>query len=1114
MLAGINFNKICRFVIMTIIMTNIGACSEDMSIFHTDSEPTGAVLRLTTVGNITRANDNNQGDNHYAADEYSEDSNEEKIERVSLFFFSEEHSTEQPFYTYEVTLSNQITIADINVKIPIDKIAYFQNKKAYVYALVNLPKQISVDADKNLINGKAATLTNLKSIWVDAPEFVSAGVPATFVMRGGEEVNIVEQEGKLAFVTGTIMLERLASKIRLWADIPNEIYVDKETGRSINREDYDTEEKWEEAKNKAERWKPITETEVNGNITHNVKLYLYNLTTHGRVDGYVGTTDEKPDLGYESVDRRKERADAVRLLLTDAKLTAADKNDKYKYSHSVAYYSYPNEWDSTSPSEKHQTYVILALPWKNVTESEVGSEFDYYYYQIPINAVKGTISKAEADRLTPNYYYRTKVYLGMLGSKNIGDPLPVDASYEVVRWQNVDVDVNIKDRRYLVVNQKEWVMNNESSIKIPFSSSHKVVIDKCYVTYFRYYEPWGTDENSKEPENENSYDPVDGTITSWKKNSNQPNDFTLTHNMKEFDVWLTTAENILNGGKEGEGLISADFDEKTGNVLYYKKKYFYDDIYAQRADGKGGYKYYVGHEQPKTFHYDFISFRETQKNIDNAKDRETWNTYCMRYSTDSIYTYTVDNDNGIIVFSHPLIQWKEVRTNNDGTGSLKYYVPELKRDNFCDEFSRCEIVIKIKHADWSNNDDLYRETIYITQYPAVYVEVSHNYGNVCTFDENGSYGNEYLRVNGNAIEDVPSFTGRGSSSYITEWYETGRWMEYFGTVNNNPNMYVIHSTQLSEENEILYDLGDPRTLYYNNMLDDETMDKYTKENSAINSIPQRWSNDDITPGGASLGYTLPQINANNLGPAWWTLREWRSLTGRLYFHYLRYDLCKSLYPDFKPNNKNGNPSKDYFGAPPEYTYEWNYYINNKNNLCYYYPTDESTGAGTKENFIAPVFRIASSFGKVTLDTGNKVQARRRCATYQESGRPAGRWRLPTKAEVEYMVQLSNDLKIPILFGYPYASSGYGTAAYYWTANGSIGVNVVKEEGTQNYSTTTVPGVEASTNAVRCVYDDWYWTQVDGKELPTPKRVLETDFYWGDRPKDNTQTQSLIRRLKK
>lgn len=60
----------------------------------------------------------------------------------------------------------------------------------------------------------------------------------------------------------------------------------------------------------------------------------------------------------------------------------------------------------------------------------------------------------------------------------------------------------------------------------------------------------------------------------------------------------------------------------------------------------------------------------------------------------------------------------------------------------------------------------------------------------------------------------------------------------------------------------------------------------------------------------------------------------------------------------------------------------------------------------KENMVAPRFRVASSYGKTGATS--YLGAVRRCAAYQEAGYPAGRWRLPTAAEVAFLMKLSDD----------------------------------------------------------------------------------------------------------
>ena len=145
-----------------------------------------------------------------------------------------------------------------------------------------------------------------------------------------------------------------------------------------------------------------------------------------------------------------------------------------------------------------------------------------------------------------------------------------------------------------------------------------------------------------------------------------------------------------------------------------------------------------------------------------------------------------------------------------------------------------------------------------------------------------------------------------------------------------------------------------------------------------------------------------------------------------------------------------------------------------NTLTYYYPTDD--GASTK-NMIAPKFRIASSYG--VTSSGSYDNMRRRCATYQEDGYPAGRWRMPTHAEIDYIVKLSCRGLIPQLFNY----AEDDTAGDYWCAHG-----YVLPHNAANKGYAQLVESKSDSHAVRCVYDEWYWSD----------KCSKTTFTWGDK----------------
>lgn len=191
------------------------------------------------------------------------------------------------------------------------------------------------------------------------------------------------------------------------------------------------------------------------------------------------------------------------------------------------------------------------------------------------------------------------------------------------------------------------------------------------------------------------------------------------------------------------------------------------------------------------------------------------------------------------------------------------------------------------------------------------------------------------------------------------------------------------------------------------------------------------------------------------------------------------------------NNKNPNmyvittsvaPS-DYIIADPRSSsssylggnnYNWTYntntgYYQTPHRLQYYYPTD------TNRIAIAPKIRIASSYG-VTSQLSSYQNAQRRCATYQEDGFPAGRWRVPTYAEVNFMISLTEYGVIPELFS---------DDTYYFCASGASGGCVRRESGDVKFYPNQTSGF------VRCVYDEWYWGTED-------RLTNRSTFTWGDK----------------
>lgn len=127
-----------------------------------------------------------------------------------------------------------------------------------------------------------------------------------------------------------------------------------------------------------------------------------------------------------------------------------------------------------------------------------------------------------------------------------------------------------------------------------------------------------------------------------------------------------------------------------------------------------------------------------------------------------------------------------------------------------------------------------------------------------------------------------------------------------------------------------------------------------------------------------------------------------------------------------------------------------------------------------EYLIAPQMLFSSSYisnGENSVNTYNYLtNGKYRCAGYQENGYPAGRWRLPTPAEILYVGRLGAEKKVEGIFV---------NNVVYLSSNG--GYRYLENNG----GSVTREGDTSAT--LRCVYDLWYWKD---------KCADVTKFIWG------------------
>lgn len=113
-----------------------------------------------------------------------------------------------------------------------------------------------------------------------------------------------------------------------------------------------------------------------------------------------------------------------------------------------------------------------------------------------------------------------------------------------------------------------------------------------------------------------------------------------------------------------------------------------------------------------------------------------------------------------------------------------------------------------------------------------------------------------------------------------------------------------------------------------------------------------------------------------------------------------------------------------------------------------------------QNIVAPRFLVSSSLNAM-LTSGLPTfdQAVSRATVYQEAGYPAGRWRIPTEAEMAFIVARQQDGTIPDL---------YVSGSDYWSGSGRL--MTISNSGTR----ITLKDGNNDNQSVRFVYDLWYW----------------------------------------
>ena len=306
--------------------------------------------------------------------------------------------------------------------------------KCLAYALVNADNMFVTS-----ILPEKPTIRQIKDFSI-LTNFAEKRIPDSFVMAGQGEVEYTAaaQIYNPGTAVGKIDLKRTAAKIKLNIKLPDEV-TDEDNAV----------------------WRPVP-----GTGEQNIRVLLNN---------GVKASVAVPGDGYQPLnvndyyDSELNKTESIRALST------ANGHGDYTYGMSVPFYTYPNLW-TESPYETHKTTLTLMVPW----QKDGAQKWNTLYYQVPI-------TPSDLPHIDSNHSYTINLNVGMLGSLVKEEPIELtDLTYQVVDWANADVDVSIQDTRYLVVNSNYISVNNQSSVSIPYYTSHPVEIYDVRMEYQRF----------------------------------------------------------------------------------------------------------------------------------------------------------------------------------------------------------------------------------------------------------------------------------------------------------------------------------------------------------------------------------------------------------------------------------------------------------------------------------------------------------------------------------------------------------------------------------------------------------------------------------------------------
>lgn len=198
------------------------------------------------------------------------------------------------------------------------------------------------------------------------------------------------------------------------------------------------------------------------------------LNLNAVVEGYTVGTPLFRMVNYNTSTSILEKGSEGHVSVTEMEHYVGNSNsfngeDGLYWNQFVAY-SYSFSW---AGDMEQRPSILVKLPLTKNGESET----KYFYYRIPVRPTGETI-------LERNHIYKVTAKVTSLGaSSELRADMEADIQYCVLPWIQQEVDVNVPDRKYLMVTPDLVFMRNvatDNSIKFYASSACKVQISEVY----------------------------------------------------------------------------------------------------------------------------------------------------------------------------------------------------------------------------------------------------------------------------------------------------------------------------------------------------------------------------------------------------------------------------------------------------------------------------------------------------------------------------------------------------------------------------------------------------------------------------------------------------------